>query len=92
MKQPEAYLRQTLEMVAHLIRQGPHAMTWQLKPEAKLSAYADPGSVDKAKDEIAPDSSHGYYGFDGASDAGNMGEGSGSGDDDDNVKMEDVLI
>lgn len=79
-------------MVAHLIRQGPHAMTWQLKPEAKLSAYADPGSVDKAKDEIAPDSSHGFYGFDGASDAGNMGEGSGSSDDDDNVKMEDVLI
>ena len=33
LKQPEQYLRQTLEIVAEMVRQGPQAMTWQLKPE-----------------------------------------------------------
>ncbi|MCJ1449134.1 MAG: hypothetical protein MMC23_009653 [Stictis urceolatum] len=82
LNQPEAYLRQTLEMVAQLVRQGPHAMTWQLKPEAKISAYADTQSFDQAKDQ-APEA---IVGFDGASDTG---EGILS--DEEDVKMEDVM-
>jgi len=81
LKQPETYLKQTLEMIAHFIRQGPHAMTWQLKPEARIGAYADTSLFDKVKDEAAPD-----MGFDGPSDYKDEEE-----DDDDNVKMEDVL-
>lgn len=63
LKQPEAYLKQTLELVAHLVRQGTHAMTWQLKPESKLGAYGDKDIYDKVKDEAAPE-----IDFDGASD------------------------
>ena len=85
LNQPEAYLKQTLELVAHLVRQGPHAMTWQLKPESKISAYADAQSYEQVKDEIAPDNS---YGIDGPSDTG---EGLGSDDDDENMKLEDVI-
>ena len=85
LNQPEAYLKQTLEMIAHLVRQGPHAMTWQLKPESKYSAYADAQSYEQVKDEIAPDSG---YGLDGPSDTGG---GDGSDDDDENVKLEDIM-
>jgi transcription initiation factor TFIIF subunit beta len=66
LKQPEAYLRQTLELVAHLVRQGPHAMTWQLK---NRDAY-------DVQDKTAPDPG---YGLDGVSDSG---EGIASDDDD----------
>ena len=88
LNQPEAYLKQTLEMVAHLIRQGPHAMTWQLKPESKISAYADAQSYEQVKDETAPDNG---YGFDGVSDAGDLEGGPGSDDEDGNVKLEDAM-
>ena len=57
-------------------------MTWQLKPEAKISAYADTQSFDQAKDQ-APEA---IVGFDGASDTG---EGILS--DEEDVKMEDVM-
>jgi transcription initiation factor TFIIF subunit beta len=76
LNQPEAYLKQTLEMVAQLVRQGPHAMTWQLKPESKLTAYSDAQSFDGAQDSQAPEA---VVGFDGASDLG-----------EENIKMEDV--
>lgn len=85
LNQPESYLKTTLEMVAHLVKAGPHANTWQLKPEARISTYADAQSYDEAKDEIAPEFG---YGMEGVSD---IGEGLGTDDEDENVKMEDVL-
>lgn len=39
--QPEQYLKETLEMVAHLVRTGDFAMTWELKPEARETNYAN---------------------------------------------------
>lgn len=53
LRQPEAYLKQTLEMVAHLVKSGDFAMTWELKPEAKESSYASAAYGD-AKEEMAP--------------------------------------
>ena len=41
LQQPEAYLKATLEMVATLVRQGPHAMTWRIKPEFEAATAAD---------------------------------------------------
>ncbi len=84
LNQPENYLKQTLEMVAQLVKAGPHANTWQLRPEARISTYADARSYDEVKDEVAPDSG---FGLDGASD---FGEVLGT-DDEDEVKMEDVF-
>ncbi|KAJ5765724.1 hypothetical protein N7520_005283 [Penicillium odoratum] len=56
LQQPEAYLKQTLEMVAHLIKSGDHSMTWQLKPEAQEANYAQQAlSFDDAKAELAPE-------------------------------------
>ncbi|KAI5306911.1 hypothetical protein KEM56_006472 [Ascosphaera pollenicola] len=39
LRQPEAYIKQQLEMVAQLIRSGPYAMTWELRPEYRESNY-----------------------------------------------------
>jgi transcription initiation factor TFIIF subunit beta len=39
--QPEQYLKETLEMVAHLVRTGDFAMTWELKPEARETNYSN---------------------------------------------------
>lgn len=50
--QPEAYLKQTLEMVAHLVKSGDFAMTWELKPEAQQTNYAQMPHAVKA--EMAP--------------------------------------
>ncbi len=83
--QPEAYLKQSLELVAHLVRQGTHAMTWELKPEFLIGAYADV-TLEQPKDEVAPDT-----GYDGASDYKDFGETVPSEEEEDNVKMEDVL-
>jgi len=55
LRQPEAYLKQTLEMVAHLVKSGDFAMTWELKPEAKESSYADALAYKDAKEELPPD-------------------------------------
>lgn len=87
LNQPENYLKQTLEMVAQLVKAGAHANTWQLRPEAKISTYADARSYDEVKDEVAPDSGYGF-GLDGASD---IGEALGTDEEDENVKMEDVF-
>lgn len=69
--QPENYLRQVLDEVAHLVRNGTFANSWQLKPEYQESSY------DHVKQEAAP--------------VQNTEEAGMSADDDDNVKMEDVL-
>lgn len=53
LQQPEAYLKQTLEMVAHLVKSGDFAMTWELKPEAQQSNYAAMAYAD-VKAEMAP--------------------------------------
>ena len=54
LRQPEAYLKQTLEMVAHLVKSGDFAMTWELKPEAMESSYANAFGYGDAKVELAP--------------------------------------
>lgn len=61
-------------------------MTWQLKPESKIGAYADARLFEQVKDEVAPD-----MGFDGASDYKEFGEPVASDEDDENVKMKDVV-
>jgi transcription initiation factor TFIIF subunit beta len=81
LKQPEAYLKQTLERVAHLVRQGPHAMTWQIKPEFKSSVVGDAHSYDEARDKEAPDDNYGL----------NDDSEMGTEEDDDGVKLEDVM-
>ena len=81
-QQPEAYLRQTLEMVAIMLRSGPHAMQWQLKPESREGRYAEAGVFDQAKDEAAPEVGP-SVGLDGADD---MEE------EDENVDMEDIPL
>lgn len=85
LNQPEAYLKQTLEKVAHLVRQGTHAMTWQLRPESKAGAYADAKLYEQVKDEVAPD-----FGFDGTSDYKDV-ETVASDEDEELVKLEDVM-
>ena len=82
LKQPEAYLKETLEMMAMMNKSGPHALQWQLKPEARETRYAEIGFFDKVKDEAAPEV-EGGTGFDGVDE---MDE------DDDNVDMEDVPL
>jgi transcription initiation factor TFIIF subunit beta len=41
-------------MVAHLVKAGDFAMTWELKPEAQHANYASM-SYDNVKDEKPPD-------------------------------------
>ncbi|KAL4889318.1 transcription initiation factor IIF, beta subunit-domain-containing protein [Aspergillus ambiguus] len=54
LRQPEAYLKQTLEMVAHLVKSGDFAMTWELKPEARESNYQNALAYGDAKEELPP--------------------------------------
>ncbi|KMU92656.1 transcription initiation factor IIF subunit beta [Coccidioides immitis H538.4] len=86
LKQPEAYLKQTLEMVAHLVKSGDFAMTWELKPEAREASYANAMAYKDAKQELAPS----------AMDEGSEAEPTASGigtdnDDDENIKFENVV-
>ncbi|WEW59321.1 transcription initiation factor IIF, beta subunit [Emydomyces testavorans] len=87
LKQPEAYLKQTLEMVAHLVKSGDFAMTWELKPEAREASYANALAYKDAKQELAP----------AAADEGSEGEPTASGigtdndDDETNIKFESVV-
>ncbi|KAL8842727.1 MAG: hypothetical protein Q9170_000383 [Blastenia crenularia] len=46
--QPETYLRQVLDEIAQLVRNGTYANSWQLKPEYQESSY------DHVKEEVAP--------------------------------------
>lgn len=54
LRQPEAYLKQTLEMVAHLVKSGDFAMTWELRPEARESSYAQALNM-QPKEELPPE-------------------------------------
>ena len=86
LNQPEAYLKQTLEMVAHLVRQGPHAMTWQLNRDAKIGAFADVVAIDGLLEKTAPEVGNSFEGIsDHVDDSGDEDE------DEDPVKTEDVL-
>jgi len=83
LRQPEAYIKETLEPIADLAKSGQFAMNWSLKPEnlsASEQAYATAG--------IAPPDMSGS--MDGVDDS-DMGDMDGEDEDDDNVKMEDVL-
>ncbi|PGH26793.1 hypothetical protein AJ80_01559 [Polytolypa hystricis UAMH7299] len=85
LKQPEAYLKQTLELVAHLVKSGDFANTWELKPEARESNYANALAYNQAKEELPPT----------AFDEGSEGEPNASGvgtdvDDEANVTFENV--
>ncbi|KAK2758739.1 hypothetical protein FQN54_003429 [Arachnomyces sp. PD_36] len=86
LKQPEAYLKQTLEIVAHLVKSGDFAMTWELKPEARESNYADAMAYQEAKEELPPTAG---YNFD------EVSEGDATGTDNDaddaNVTFESVV-
>ena len=85
LNQPEAYLRETLEKVAHLVKMGPYAMTWQLKQTFNLGSYAGSNPHELVPDQVAPDNS---YRFDGNSDTG---EGNGSEDEDEHMRLEDIM-
>ncbi|KAI1913451.1 hypothetical protein LOZ12_003183 [Ophidiomyces ophidiicola] len=87
LRQPEVYLKQTLEMVAHLVKSGDFAMTWELKPEAREANYANAMAYNGAKQELAPTTL----------DEGSEGEPTASGlgtdndDDETNIKFESVV-
>ncbi|PYH41220.1 transcription factor IIF subunit TFG2 [Aspergillus saccharolyticus JOP 1030-1] len=85
LRQPEAYLKQTLEMVAHLVKSGDFAMTWELKPEAKESNYANAMAYGDAKEELPP----GDYNFDEASEDDPMASGMMT--DNDDAQFENVV-
>ncbi|KAJ5328833.1 Transcription initiation factor IIF beta subunit [Penicillium brevicompactum] len=81
--QPEAYLKQTLELVAHLVKSGDFAMTWELKPEATHAQYSN--AMDNAKAELPPGADDPY---DEASEDDPMGSGMAT--DQDDVHFENV--
>jgi len=78
LQQPEAYLRQVLEDIAVLIRQGDFAMTWTLKDEYKdrIDVEDRVGAL-----QVAPDAGD-SFGMEGLSDTGRAESGLGSEDDD----------
>ncbi|KAF7118607.1 hypothetical protein CNMCM5793_008145 [Aspergillus hiratsukae] len=85
LRQPEAYLKQTLEMVAHLVKSGDFAMTWELKPEAMESNYAN-AMYGNAKEELAPGTDYNFD--DGSEEDANA---SGMVTDNDDIKFEDIV-
>ena len=78
LKQPEQYLKDTLEKVAELVKAGRFAMNWTLKPENKAG-------LNVGNEQEAPIAANGFD----ESDMDAMG--SGDDEDEDNMKMEDVL-
>ncbi|KAL8756695.1 MAG: hypothetical protein Q9184_004419 [Pyrenodesmia sp. 2 TL-2023] len=77
--QPENYLRQVLEKVAHLVKSGRFANHWQLNPEFQEKNYDV-----NVKDEAAPAADY--------PDGQDFDEAEGNAEEDEeNVKMEDVL-
>ncbi|PLN82749.1 transcription initiation factor IIF, beta subunit [Aspergillus taichungensis] len=86
LRQPEAYLKQTLEMIAHLVKSGDFAMTWELKPEAKESNYANAMGYGEAKEELPPGTDLNF-------DEGSEEEATGSGmvTDNDEMQFENVV-
>lgn len=92
-QQPEPWLRDCLEDIAELVRTGPHANTWRLKPSSTLdSSVLDGGShlkdFDGAEEAVAP----GLAAYDGNSDIPGDVDDDDDDDDGENVKMEDVQI
>ncbi|KAI9794308.1 MAG: hypothetical protein M1833_000399 [Piccolia ochrophora] len=86
-KQPEAYLKSTLELVAELVKTGRFAMTWTLKAENQFDQYVDAD----IKEELAPEA-----GYEGDQPDAADGEGLEGGivddeEDEEDVTMEDVL-
>ncbi|KAL4786634.1 transcription initiation factor IIF, beta subunit-domain-containing protein [Aspergillus varians] len=81
LRQPEAYLKQTLEMIAHLVKSGDFAMTWELKPEARESNYSN---ALEPKQEAAP-------GLDYNFDEGSEDDAMASGMDNDDAQFENVV-
>lgn len=79
LNQPENWLREVLEPIAHLVRNGPFANCWQ------LNTTSNEGSYQLVKDEAAPDVDP-LEEMESEDDAGTEGE------DEENVKMEDVLL
>lgn len=88
LRQPEAYLKQTLEQVAHLVKSGDFAMTWELKPEARESNYVNAMAYQEAKEELPPTAG---YNFDSEGEPGASGLGTDMEEDDANVKFETVV-
>lgn len=79
LKQPEAYLRETLEKIAVLAKSGKFATHWSLKPENQVEMYA-------SVDEVAPTVPGGLDGVDDSDVADLDGD-----DDDEDIKFEDVV-
>lgn len=79
LQQPEQYLKQTLELVAQMVKQGDFTGTWTLKPEAQQSNY---DLLPKA--EVAPAGEH----FDDGSD--DDPTASGMATDQDDIQFENV--
>jgi len=75
--QPEAWLKETLDKVAVLVKGGPFNLTYKLRDEAKVGRNVE--AFNNAKGGVAPMPN---FGLDGADDYE---------DDEDSVKMEDVL-
>lgn len=75
--QPEAYLKQTLEMVAHLVKSGDMVNSWELKPEARESTYANAWGYGEPKNELCPDDDE-------------VSDDEGSGMDNDDTQFENV--
>lgn len=85
-QQPEAYLRQTLEMIAEMVKSGTFAGTWKLRKDANVAEYSGSGlDFGQAQEGKAPD---GGLGGDGASDVGDLDKS----EDEDDIKMEDVPL
>lgn len=79
LQQPEAYLRETLEKVAVLAKSGRFATQWSLKPENKIANY------DAMADAAAPEAEG-----DPGGDESDMADEE-DGEDDDDIKFEDVV-
>lgn len=60
LRQPESFLKETLEKVAILMRAGTMTGKYQLKPEY---TNTDPGTFDNVKAEAAPDMDPGVLGM-----------------------------
>jgi len=83
LKQPESYIKETLDIIATLIRSGDFANAYVLKPEYAGIVKAE----DHVKDEVAPK-------MESDADMGTADElgDDGDGDDDDGAEFEDVRI
>ena len=76
LRQPEAYLRETLDKVADLIRSGPFANHYALKPAFRQMIEQKTGNALPEENTVAPVGEEGAEPLD---------------DEDEDLKMEDVL-